>query len=104
VFEPHARARARGHEDAYAAQAYCVVPRIADIEAVHAMVLGAAPDARVVTAHGELADLEQRLLSFANRGADILVCPAPFARGPRLPARSLCVTSGALEEGAQCPV
>ena len=35
-------------------QCYCVVPRIADMEGVAAMVAKLTPEARIISAHGQM--------------------------------------------------
>ena len=57
-----------------AGQTFCVVPRIAEIDQVVATLYRLVPAARVLVAHGELKDLEERLIKFSEGGADVLVC------------------------------
>ena len=56
-------------------QAFCVVPRIADLKRTEALLRRLAPEARLVVAHGRLsaATLEQRMRAFLEGESDLLL-------------------------------
>ena len=57
-------------------QVFFVHNRVSDIERIAARLREAVPEARVVTAHGQMSErtLEQVMLDFFERRADVLVC------------------------------
>lgn len=62
-----------GRELERGGQCYCVSPRIADLDEIVCRAKGLFPEATIMVAHGEHADVEDRLLRFSKREADILV-------------------------------
>ncbi len=56
-------------------QAFCVVPRIADLKRTEALLRRLAPEARIVVAHGRLpaVDLEKRMRAFLDGESDLLL-------------------------------
>ncbi len=58
-----------------AGQAFCVVPRIADLKRTEALLRRLAPEARLVVAHGRLpaVDLEKRMRAFLEGESDLLL-------------------------------
>jgi transcription-repair coupling factor (superfamily II helicase) len=67
-------------------QCYCVAPRIADIEAVAALVQRVVPGVRMIVANGQQADVEHRLMRFADGDAEVLLCTPIIESGVDLPA------------------
>ncbi len=68
-------------------QVYYVHNRIADIDKVAAFIEKLAPQARVVTVHGQMAGaaLEKRMLAFINREANVLVSTTIIENGIDIP-------------------
>ena len=68
-------------------QVYYVHNRIEDIDKVAAFIAGVAPQARVVTVHGQMtgAVLEKRMLAFINREANVLVSTTIIENGIDIP-------------------
>jgi transcription-repair coupling factor (superfamily II helicase) len=79
-------AEALERELARGGQCYCVVPRIADMAEVAARVHRLAPAAAILTANGQMTDVEDRLMRFGDGEAAVLVCTPIIEAGLDLPA------------------
>lgn len=66
-------------------QAFYVVPRIEGIEAMANWIRDLFPDLRVLVAHGQMNDLEQRIWAFAQRKYQLLVCTTIIENGINMP-------------------
>lgn len=64
-------------------QVYYVHNRVADLDNVASWVKGLVPEARIVTAHGQMREeeLEQIMLDFIDREYDVLVCTTIIESG-----------------------
>ncbi len=68
-------------------QVFYVVPRVEGIEEVGAKLQAMVPTARILIAHGQMAEgeLESTMLGFSNGEADILVCTTIIESGLDIP-------------------
>ncbi len=68
-------------------QAFCVVPRIADLKRTEALLRRLAPEARLVVAHGRLppSELEQRMRAFLGGECDLLLATNIVEAGLDIP-------------------
>lgn len=75
------RERARG------GQAFCIAPRIADLEALEARVRAAAPGMSVAVAHGRMkqAELDEVMIGFADGRTEVLVATPIIESGIDIP-------------------
>ena len=76
-------------------QVYLVSNRVAGMEGYAERVRGLVPEARLLTAHGQMAEnvLERNMLSFYNGEADVLLCSTIIESGLDVPnANTLIVT------------
>lgn len=75
------RERARG------GQAFCIAPRIADLEALEARVRAAAPGMSVALAHGRMrqAELDEAMIGFADGRTEVLVATPIIESGIDIP-------------------
>jgi hypothetical protein len=85
TFSPSAVRAAIGAELARGGQAFYVVPRISQIEAVLELLAELFPGAAVEYAHGQCADLEARMLRFAEGQARVLVSTSVVECGIDMP-------------------
>jgi transcription-repair coupling factor (superfamily II helicase) len=78
-------------------QVFWVHNRIATVDRQAASVQDAVPDARVVVAHGQMDEnqLEQRMMRFWEREADVLVCTTIIESGLDVPAANTLVVDRA---------
>ena len=78
-------------------QAFFVHNRVADIDAVARRVGSLVPEARVVVAHGQMDEgsLEQVVLDFWERKADVLVCTTIIESGIDMPSVNTLVVDRA---------
>lgn len=74
-------AKAIGRELARGGQVYCVAPRIAELDSIAGRIGRIFPESTVMLAHGEHADVENRLLRFAEGEAQVLVCTSIIESG-----------------------
>jgi transcription-repair coupling factor (superfamily II helicase) len=74
-------AKAIGKELARGGQVYCVAPRIGDLESIAGRVGKLFPEISISIAHGEHADVEDRLLRFSEGGSQVLVCTSIIESG-----------------------
>ena len=86
-------ARALQRELAREGQAYVVHNRVNDIHTVAADIQSLAPGARVVVGHGQMEpkDLEQVMLTFMRREADILVSTTIIESGIDIPTANTMI-------------
>jgi transcription-repair coupling factor (superfamily II helicase) len=82
-------------------QVFFVHNRVASIGAVATQVREAVPEAKVVVAHGQMADneLESVLVEFVERRADVLVCTAIIESGVDMPNVNTIVVNEADQFG-----
>ncbi|MBQ2770648.1 MAG: transcription-repair coupling factor [Clostridia bacterium] len=76
-------------------QAYVVYNRVASMESYAEKLSKLLPQARIITAHGQMpeAALEKAMLTFFNREADVLLCSTIIESGLDVPtANTLIVT------------
>src|SRR5690606_10493224 len=68
-------------------QVFFVHNRIKELEDQAAIIKDLVPDARIVTAHGQMEgdDMENMLLRFINREFDVLVCTTIIESGLDIP-------------------
>ncbi|WP_448532900.1 transcription-repair coupling factor [Parathermosynechococcus lividus] len=68
-------------------QVFYVVPRVEGIEEVASKLQAMVPSARILIAHGQMAEgeLESTMLGFSNGEADILVCTTIIESGLDIP-------------------
>ncbi|KAG8463320.1 hypothetical protein KFE25_004831 [Diacronema lutheri] len=85
-FSPRVVERAIGAELERGGQAFYVVPRIAHVADALELLRGLFPDAPIEWAHGQCADLEERMLCFANGTARVLVSTSVVECGIDMPA------------------
>ncbi|MBX3364828.1 MAG: transcription-repair coupling factor [Phycisphaeraceae bacterium] len=78
-------------------QVYYVHNRVHDIRSATDRVQRLAPSARIVTAHGQMADgeLEEIMLAFIRREADILVCTTIIESGIDIPTANTMIIDDA---------
>lgn len=72
-------------------QVFFVVPRISRIEGISELLHRLVPDVRVAVAHGRQKDVEERILSFADNNADVLVSTTLIENGLDLPNANLII-------------
>jgi len=68
-------------------QIFFVHNRVQDLEELYQRLAEIVPEARITTAHGQMdeKELEQKMLSFYNQEADILLCTAIIESGLDIP-------------------
>jgi transcription-repair coupling factor (superfamily II helicase) len=78
-------------------QVFWVHNRVATVDRQAAWVQDAVPDARVVVAHGQMDEdqLEQRMMRFWEREADVLVCTTIIESGLDVPSANTLVVDRA---------
>jgi transcription-repair coupling factor (superfamily II helicase) len=78
-------------------QVFWVHNRVATVDRQAASVQDAVPDARVVIAHGQMDEdqLEQRMMKFWEREADVLVCTTIIESGLDVPSANTLVVDRA---------
>lgn len=74
-----------GFEVKRGGQVFYVVPRIEGIEATANWIRDLFPDLRVLVAHGQMNDLEQRIWAFAQRKYQLLLCTTIIENGINMP-------------------
>ncbi|MBA4119039.1 MAG: transcription-repair coupling factor [Candidatus Puniceispirillum sp.] len=81
IREAIARERARS------GQVFFVCPRLSDMESVRETLLGLIPDLKIITATGQMAakDLEDAMVAFCDRQADVLLSTNIIESGLDLP-------------------
>ena len=69
-------------------QAFFVHPRVVDIEPLAQRIRSIIPKARIVVAHGQMpeGELEAAMITFLNRGADILISTTIIESGLDIPS------------------
>ena len=87
TFSPRLIASAVKHELARGGQVYYVHNRIEDMDALAARIAEWAPQARVVTIHGQMApaELEKRMLGFIEQRSNVLVSTTIIENGIDIP-------------------
>jgi len=90
-------ARAIARELSRGGQVYYVHNRVHNIHAVADRVRALAPEARVVVGHGQMpgAELEQVMLGFVRREADVLVCTTIIESGIDIPTANTMIVADA---------
>ena len=78
-------------------QVFWLHNRVATLDRQAAWVAEKVPDARIVTAHGQMDedDLERQMLRFWNREADVLVCTTIIESGLDVPSANTLVVDHA---------
>ena len=78
-------------------QVFWLHNRVATLDRQAAWVSEKVPDARIVTAHGQMDedDLERQMLRFWNREADVLVCTTIIESGLDVPSANTLVVDHA---------
>ena len=86
-FDPTRIAEAVRHELAREGQVYFVHNRIASLGAIRKLLADLVPEARVLVAHGQMREnaLEQTILRFQDREADLLLSTTIIENGLDLP-------------------
>ncbi|KAA8497060.1 Transcription-repair-coupling factor [Porphyridium purpureum] len=80
-------------------QLFYVVPRIHAMADAEKRLLDLFPDLRIIKAHAELRDLEDRVLDFACGAADVLLCTTIIENGIDLPQVNTIIIDHATQFG-----
>lgn len=78
-------------------QAFVVHNRVKDLDEIADIIRRLAPDARVITGHGQMAskELEHAMLTFMRHDADILVCTTIIESGIDIPRANTIIINEA---------
>eukprot|EP00178_Gracilaria_changii_P005390 TRINITY_DN1883_c0_g1_i1.p1 TRINITY_DN1883_c0_g1~~TRINITY_DN1883_c0_g1_i1.p1 ORF type:complete len:948 (-),score=132.80 TRINITY_DN1883_c0_g1_i1:1354-4197(-) len=80
-------------------QVFFVVPRVDGIESVAEWLRQLFPNLRVLVAHGQMPDVEQRVWEFASGKYDVLVCTTIIENGINMPNVNTIIVNDATRFG-----
>ena len=86
-FNPKLIRKAVMHEIKRGGQIYFLHNRVMDLEEMHQRLKDILPEAKIITAHGQMnaKELEEKMISFYNKEADILLCTSIIESGIDIP-------------------
>nr|HOW16495.1 transcription-repair coupling factor [bacterium] len=86
-FSPKMISKAINYELKRGGQVFFLHNRVQDLEELYNKLKDIVPEAKIIMAHGQMdsKDLEQKMISFYNKEADVLVCTSIIESGIDIP-------------------
>jgi transcription-repair coupling factor (superfamily II helicase) len=86
-FSPKLISKAINYELKRGGQVFFLHNRVQDLEELYNKLKDIVPEAKIIMAHGQMdsKDLEQKMISFYNKEADVLVCTSIIESGIDIP-------------------
>ncbi len=92
-FSPKLIRKAIMHEMKRGGQVFFLHNRVQDLEEVHQKLKEIIPEAKIITAHGQMSakELEEKMISFYNKEADVLLCTSIIESGIDIPSANTII-------------
>jgi len=96
-FSPKLIRKAVMHEIKRGGQVFFLHNRVQDLEEVHQKLREIIPEAKIITAHGQMSakELEEKMISFYNKNADVLLCTSIIESGIDIPSANTIIINRA---------